>query len=184
MEKEIAGYNGDYTVDENGIIRSYKTGCPHVMSVAINKKSGYANIKLCKNNVITTYMVHRIVATAFLPNPENLPQVNHKNKNRNDNRVENLEWISVADNLKESYDTMPPTRNFRNCSLYYCGSGEKIGDFQSIKEACRYASEHFGCSYTSLQRYETSGGIKLTRSVETNSKAAIGTRLEVRNPSS
>ena len=57
----------------------------------------YSNTPKCK-----TYLVHRLVAQTYIPNPNNLPQVNHINEDKTDNRVENLEWISNVDNIRYS----------------------------------------------------------------------------------
>ena len=98
-----------------------------------------------------------MVAEHFIPNPNNLPQVNHKNKIRNDNRVENLEWCSVADNLYDSYETMSSKRNFIVCSLYG-PDNKKIGDFGSISDAAIYAHNTYGISKNGLQKYWKSKG--------------------------
>lgn len=68
--------------------------------------SGYLKVNLCKNSVKTTKHVHRLVAEAFIPNPDNKPQVNHKNGDRTDNRACNLEWCSASENIKHSYDVL------------------------------------------------------------------------------
>ena len=116
MEKEIKDFKG-YTITSDGKVISHKFLEPKVMKTWF-QKSGYENIKLCKNNKTYHFLIHRLVAEAFIPNPDNLPEVNHKNKNRADNRVENLEWCSRIDNLYDSYSTMSSTRNFFICDLY------------------------------------------------------------------
>lgn len=58
-----------------------------------------------------SFLVHRLVATAFIPNPDNLPEVNHKDKNTQNPNMNNLEWCTRKANLLDSYKTMGPARN-------------------------------------------------------------------------
>ena len=150
VEKPIQDFEG-YTITDDGKVISYKMREPRVMKTWV-QKSGYENIKLCKNNKTYHFLIHRLVATHFIPNPNNLPEINHKNKNRSDNRVENLEWCDRKKNLYESYETMSPVRNFCRCYYYNTTTGEKSGIFQSINEICRYL-ELKGYSYSCLNKY-------------------------------
>lgn len=68
-------------------------------------KSGYALIDIHHEGVSTYFQVHRLVARLFIPNPDNLETVNHKNGIKTDNRVENLEWMSNIDNVRHAWDT-------------------------------------------------------------------------------
>lgn len=107
--KPLLGFDKDYRVTENGDIISmdYKrTGVPKKLSPQHNIY-GYAIIKLMKSGKSITYKVHRLVAMAFIPNPDNLPHINHKDENKLNNNPNNLEW---CDNR---YNNNYGTRNKR-----------------------------------------------------------------------
>ena len=96
MWKRIPDYPR-YLVSGEGDVYSERTG--KVLKPAISK-FGYARVALYKGNgEVHTIMVHRLVASAFLENPDNLPQVNHINEDRLDNRLENLEWCTASYNI-------------------------------------------------------------------------------------
>ena len=107
MFKAIRGYEGIYEVDELGEIRSVdrviecKDGSVRKRKgrelKPWTRKDGYATVNLTKNGVCKSMRVHRLVAEAFLPNPENLPQIHHKNHVRNDNRAKNLAWVTKSE---------------------------------------------------------------------------------------
>lgn len=110
MDKEtwqwVVGYEGLYLVSSNGRILGVPktTTYGHELSqVEKPKGSGYLSVCLCKNNEKRYFRVHRLVAQAFIPNLERKPEVNHKNGNRSDNRVENLEWVTRSENEKHAY---------------------------------------------------------------------------------
>jgi hypothetical protein len=105
MEKEIEiwkpieGYP-NYEVSNFGNVKSLnynRTGREKLLKL-INDKDGYKTCLLCKNNTIKMCKVHRLVAEAFIPNPNNLPQVNHKDENKTNNHVNNLEWCTAKYN--------------------------------------------------------------------------------------
>ena len=99
----------NYMVSNLGIVKSLNyrhTGIEKILKPNIDNR-GYLIVKLYKNRKFKSFMVHRLVAQAFIPNPNNYPQVNHKNEIKDDNRPENLEW---CDNY---YNTHYGTRNKR-----------------------------------------------------------------------
>lgn len=99
--KDVEGYEGLYQVSNLGRVKSlnYKrTGVEQVL-IPQNDKDGYSQIGLRKNNKKTTIKIHRLVAIHFLSNPYNLPEVNHINEDKSDNRVENLEWCNHKYNM-------------------------------------------------------------------------------------
>lgn len=89
-----------FEIQEDGSVFYKKTGKPLKGSFT---SAGY--MRACYNGKL--YYVHRLVATKFLPNPNNLPQINHKNMDKSDNRVGNLEWCDNGHNVKHSYDNNP-----------------------------------------------------------------------------
>ena len=151
----IPGYE-NYFASPDGRIFSNKKGYLKEMVLWADSRNRYLMVGLtieCKT--VKKELVHRLIAKTFIPNPENLPEINHKDKNTKNNNVSNLEWCTREKNLRESYETMSPTRNFRECFLYK--RNEIIGEFQSIKQASEFASEKYGASYSSLTKYNRWG---------------------------
>ena len=98
--KDIEGYEGLYMVSSLGRVKSLVGRYKNVTILKERyKKNGYGSITLYKNKKPHTYLVHRLVAQAFIPNPNNLPQVNHKDENKQNNCVENLEWCDAKYNI-------------------------------------------------------------------------------------
>ena len=100
--KDIEGYEGLYRISDDGKVLSlnYKhRGYPALLTPKINNE-GYAWVELRKNKKPKQMLVHRLVALAFLDNPENLPIINHKDENTLNNNVSNLEWCDKAYNFK------------------------------------------------------------------------------------
>ena len=106
--KDLPGWENCYEVSNKGRIRSkdrtvvYSTGIEHLhkgqIIVPCKFKTGYLYVNLRKNGLLKKISVHRAVALTWIPNPFNLPQVNHRDENRENNCVENLEWCDAKYN--------------------------------------------------------------------------------------
>ena len=102
--RNISGYEGLYQVSNTGIIRS-STRVTHLGQIVTGREmsvvsddDGYIVGTLSLNGHVRMYKVHRLVAQAFIPNPNNLPEINHRNGIKSDNTISNLEWCSDLDN--------------------------------------------------------------------------------------
>ena len=91
--KSIKGYEGLYEVSNLGRVKSLLYGKERILKPQ-KQRNGYLHIILCKNVKMKTFKVHRLVATAFIPNPECFEQINHKDEDKTNNCVSNLEWCS------------------------------------------------------------------------------------------
>lgn len=153
--KEITGTDGWYYVSTEGMIYSFKMGKTLKPTVCNN---GYYAVVINRKR----YYVHRLVANAFIPNPENLRCVNHKNCIKTDNRVENLEWctdkynINYADAQEKRIKSLIENKGylkFRNNKLskpviQYDLEGNVVKEWCSIREAYR----QFSFNPTSISR--------------------------------
>ena len=93
--RAVPGYEGLYEVSNKGNVRNVRKNT--LMRLPKNKY-GYIQVGLSKNGIRTMFQVHRLVAQAFLPNPDNLPQVNHLDEDKTNNNVTNLEWCDAKYN--------------------------------------------------------------------------------------
>lgn len=105
--KDVLGYEGSYMVSDLGRIKSlprYKVRTVRYLKQNV-LKGGYCYVEFCLNGVRKKHLVHRIEAIAFIDNPENKPQVNHKNGVKTDNNLGNLEWNTRSENQQHAIDT-------------------------------------------------------------------------------
>ena len=100
MRKQINGYNNYYIYD-NGDVLNISTN--KILKGSIGE-NGYKYYRLSKDNNKTMFYAHRLVAEHFLENPNLLPIVNHKNGNKLNNQLSNLEWVSYSENTKHAHD--------------------------------------------------------------------------------
>lgn len=146
----ISGYESIYLVSSLGRIKSLPRGkkrSDKILKNVFNKH--YEQVDLCQNGTIKRYLVHRLVAISFIPNPENKPQVNHINGIKTDNRVENLEWVTRSEN--QLHSIMSGLRSARGIK----NSGAKITEQQAMlifKDERKYKeiSEEYGLKISSI----------------------------------
>lgn len=150
--RPIVGYEGLYEVSNYGRIRSSERVevMPHprnqdktltrrhkekILKPRVDSKQKYYRICLRKNGCSTDYLVHRLVAETFIPNPDGLPQVNHKDENPANNSVCNLEWCSRQYNI--NYGTARERQAQKIGKKVGCFSkgGQFINSYSSAKEA-------------------------------------------------
>ena len=160
--KAIKGYEGKYEVSNLGNVRSLNYHRMGFTKVLTPRKgtTGYLRVQLSKNCINKTVNVHRLVAETFLDNPENLPSINHKDENKTNNNVENLEFCTVAYN--NAYGThnerVGMTHRNRKDQSKPIIAIDKDGNetyFPSIKEAERlWGVDHSGVCKVLKGKYE------------------------------
>ena len=146
--KPIEGYEDLYEVSDEGNVRNKTTG--RILKPSRTNR-GYLCVYLCKDGIREFKSIHRLVAQAFLPNPDNYPQVNHIDENKLNNSVDNLEWCTSQYNI--DYSQSKPVAQFSldgrllNTYKSACEAARQTGiNRQSISECC------LG------KRYKTTGG--------------------------
>ena len=143
--KPIRKYKGFYEVSNLGRVRSLPRDTKFGQRQKLVKgqilkpieNNGYLYACLCKHNKSTRYAIHRLVADAFIPNYDNLPQVNHIDENKHNNRVDNLEWCTALYNNKHSNIYEKSALATRIPVVQYTKDGRKIAEYPSMLAASK-----------------------------------------------
>lgn len=132
----IDGIETNYSVSNEGEVKNDKTN----RKMTLGFHQGYRTVGLKVNGKNKGLRVHRLVANAFIPNPEKKPYVNHIDGNRGNNKLENLEWVTPSENTQHAVriGLMVPSRE--RSVIQFGLDGKRIAEFKSISEACRITS--------------------------------------------
>ena len=153
--KDIVGYEGLYQVSNLGRVKSlnYKHTKKEGVLAFKRHKSGYLTVMLCKNGENKNRSIQTLVAGEFIENPENKPCVNHIDGNKENNAVENLEWVTYSENTRHAIRTglradcntrgkVGALNPLSKRVLQYSKSGEFIKEWPCMSDAARF----YGCN--------------------------------------
>lgn len=155
--KDIEGYEGLYQVSNLGRVKSLGNGGSNSKERILKQlnKNGYFGVCLCKEGKPKGFDIHRLVASEFIPNPDNLPMVNHKDECKTNNRVDNLEWCSAKYN--NNYGTRIQRITEKKSKQVLCVETGKT--YPSLRQAERELGiSHNNISAVCLGKYKTCGG--------------------------
>ena len=159
--RDVVGWEGLYQVSNLGRVKSLPRCIEHKdgreffypSKVIKNQKigTGYRSVVLHRANIKNQYDVHRLVAETFIPNPNNLSDVNHKDGCKTNNILSNLEWCSRSDNLKHAYKNglsrVHIDEAIKECSrpvIQHAPSGEIIAEYASARKAAKASGYNQG----------------------------------------
>jgi hypothetical protein len=146
--KAVADSNGEYQISDHGQVKSHKRGKERILKPSLTG-SGYPAVLIYLPNKKTKCQkIHKLVALAFIPNPENKPQVNHKDGNKSNNHIDNLEWATAKENLQHGWNTglfeskRLATIKANSKQVIDIQTGKK---YDSLKKACEDIGEAYCC---------------------------------------
>ena len=155
--RPVVGYEGLYEVSNLGRVRSLDRWVNNNGSLVLLKGKyklltpdvkGYLRTHIRKNNKGKPYKVHRLVAEAFIPNPDNKPEVDHINTDKKDNRVENLRWVTAKENSDNPLTKKKHLKVLKKIHskpiIQYCvEDGFPIAEWDSIRECSRFTGIYY-----------------------------------------
>jgi hypothetical protein len=164
--KDVKGYEGLYQISNEGRVKSlpkehrYGRKYEKILKLGktIKQRNGedYPKVCLSKDGIVKYYNIHRLVATAFITNSNNKSEVNHKNGIKNDNRVQNLEWVTPKENSQHSWDIglSKVTDKWRE-AMQKCNIGRKHSDESKLKMSkAKLGKNAWNKGMTKQQEYE------------------------------
>lgn len=167
--KDIKGYEGLYQISNHGRVKSLHFGKERIRKPSDSR--GYPIILLNKGGKYTVTYIHRLVATYFVPNPDNKPEINHLDENKKNNRADNLAWCTEKENTNWGTRTERARKSMKGKLVNrkdvskkvdrYTVDGEYLDTYPSLAEAART----FGLFYSNIAKVcrgenKTSGGYK------------------------
>jgi len=174
--RPIAGYEGLYEVSNLGQVRSLdvvkvlisRNGNPYkkhfygrVLKPGFNKATGYYNVSLYnQSGKGFPIVLHRVVAKAFLSNPNNLPEVNHKDENKANNRADNLEWCTRVYNINYGVAKYKKTRRRWRAIEQLTLNGESVAIYDCMREAERKTGYSQGNLWNAINKVRPAYGYR------------------------
>lgn len=164
MWKDILNFEGFYEVSNVGRVRSKNRIIEDSLGrkrkytsriLSVRSKNGYCFVSLNKGNTSKDIAVHRLVAEAFTPNPNDKPYINHINSNRADNSVENLEWSTPKENMEHMSEM---DRGYVRSIQKYNLTGDLIDEYPSIIKACAINDLDYRSLIAALNKNNSSCG--------------------------
>lgn len=135
---DIVGYEGLYKINKNGEVWSCKR---NIFLKAFMTTSGYLHYTLCVKFNMKQYSIHRLLGTHFIPNPDNLPEIDHIDQNKLNNKLENLRWISRSNNERNKKVRKTNKTGYKHISPNKTGWSIFIGTYNKGFSKKKYTLE-------------------------------------------
>ena len=133
----VGGFSNKYLINKNGVVVSIQHGKRNKTLAKRIDRGGYQTVRLNKDGITSTHFIHRLIAAAYIPNPDNKPNINHINGIKTDNKIENLDWCTHAENIRHAYGSGLIKSQAKQTPIINICSGRK---FPSIKKAAEFHS--------------------------------------------
>lgn len=153
MKKEVwyntKHWGGLIQISNKERVRSFKTGKERILSINISDK-GYKRVTIreAKTQKVLTPLIHRLLAEAVIPNPHNLPEVNHKDGNKLNNSISNLEWCDKLHNMRHAFKTGLMKQCIGENKPQSKLNEKAVVDIFNSKESCRKLAKKYGVCYS------------------------------------